>query len=83
MEMVARCFWDSGKRKWGEDFRGGIGNCSWWCVAWEGVGGDMDGGASGLPDLLDLHPLLPNDCSTLAARHQQVQVQVRLLIPIP
>ena len=82
MEMVAKCFWASSKRWWGVDLRGEIGICCWWCVAWEGVRGDVDGGASGLPDLLDLHPLLPNDGSALAARHQQIQVQIQLLIAI-
>ena len=43
-------------------------------VAWEGVGGDMDGGAGGLPDLLDLDSLLPDDRPTLTAGHEQVQV---------
>ena len=38
-------------------------------VAWEGVGGDMDGGAGGLPDLLDLDSLLPDDRPTLTAGH--------------
>ena len=64
------------------DLKGKVGICLW-CVAWEGVRGDVDGGASGLPDLLDLHPLLPNDGATLAARHQQVQVQIQFLITIP
>ena len=49
-------------------------------VAWEGVGGDMDGGAGGLPDLLDLDSLLPDDRPTLTAGHEQVQVQVQLII---
>merc|ERR1719449_433649 len=62
-----------------DGFEGG----NWdWCVAWERVRGDMDGGSGGLPDLFDLHPLLPNDRPALAARHQQVQVQVQLLITI-
>ena len=82
METVAKCFWASSKQDWGIDLRGKIGIC-WWCVAWEGVRGDVDGGASGLPDLLDLYPLLSNDGPALAARHQQVQVQIKLLIAIP
>ena len=82
MEMEAKCFWASSKQYGGMDLKGKIGIC-WWCVAWEGVRGDVDGGAGGLPDLLDLHPLLPNDGATLAARHQQVQVQIQFLITIP
>ena len=42
----------------------------------------MDGGAGGLPDLLDLDALLPDDRPTLAAGHEQVQVQVQLIIII-
>ena len=40
----------------------------------------MDGGAGGLPDLLDLDSLLPDDRPTLTAGHEQVQVQVQLII---
>ena len=42
----------------------------------------MDGGAGGLPYLLDLDSLLPDDRPTLAAGHEQVQVQVQLIIII-
>ena len=40
----------------------------------------MDGGAGGLPDLLDLDALLPDDRPALTAGHEQVQVQVQLII---
>ena len=46
----------------------------------------MDAGPRRLPDLLDLGALLADDGAALAARHQQVQVQVQVLLgvlPLP
>ena len=43
----------------------------------------MDGGARGLPDLLDLAARLANDGPALGGRDQQVQVEVTIPVPGP
>ena len=52
---------------------GDINNCK--VHAWQGLGADVDGGASVLPDLLDLASLLADDGPALGGGHQQVQRQ--------
>ena len=41
----------------------------------------MDGGARGLPDLLDLAACLANDGPALGGRDQEVQVEVTIPVP--
>ena len=43
----------------------------------------MDGGARGLPDLLDLAACLANDGPALGGRDQQVQVEVTIPVSGP
>ena len=56
------------------------------CCAWKGLAGHVYGGPSGLPDLLDLAALLADDRPTLGGGHQQVQMEVQVVVntvPVP
>ena len=51
--------------------------------AWQWLRAHMDGGPGGLPDLLDLAALLPNDGPALGGGHQQVEGEGVVVPAVP